>query len=169
MRVAMLGGVFDPVHNAHLQIARQAQREYRLQKIIFVPTSRPPHKPAPEASAEQRLAMLRLALADFPALGVSTCELQRAGVSYTIDTLRELKPDYLICGEDAFQAFNTWHEPAGIRALVELIIVPRVNRISSTIIRNSVKQGKPIRDLVPPAVATYIQKNSLYAPLKRAD
>lgn len=157
----MFGGVFDPIHNLHLDIARQALVEYSLSKVIFVPANIPPHKPQPAANSTQRLAMLRLALKN-TSFELSSCELDREGVSYTIDTLKFLQPDYLILGEDAYLELDSWKQPAEIRELVKFIVIPRVNPLSSSLIRAKVRQGESIESLVAPEVVNYIAENGLY-------
>jgi len=160
---AILGGVFDPFHNQHIQIALDSREKYNLDKIVFVPAKTPPHKDSPKASGEQRLYMLKLALNSFPEFVISDCELKRPGISYTIDTIEFLKPDYLILGADAYSILDTWHNIDKIKKMVEFIVVPRIVRLSSSSIRSKLEKGESISGLVPIAVEKYIIENRLYS------
>jgi len=165
MSIAVFGGVFDPIHNLHLDIASQALAKYSLSKVIFVPSNLPPHKNPPGANATQRLEMLTLALKSLQntSFELSSCEIERAGVSYTIDTLHLLKPDYLILGEDAYQELDTWKQPEEIRKLVKFIVIPRDNPLSSSQIRAKVCSGVSLASLVPSEVEDYIRVQGLYS------
>ena len=162
MATAILGGVFDPIHNEHLHIAQQALTDYSLDEVIFVPAHSPPHKPQPRASAPHRLRMLTCALEGWPGFSISTCELERKGTSYTIDTLHTLNPDFLICGEDAYQELNSWKSAALVKKRVRFIVIPRSNPLSSSLIRDKIKQGESLSGLVPESVEAYIEENGLY-------
>ena len=116
-KIGLIGGTFDPVHNGHLYLALQAKKLFDLQKLIFVPAYRSPHKLTLEpASYEHRLAMLGLALENQPDFYIDNLEINKKKVSYTIETLKDLKslhPDweiYLILGSDAFQTIDTWKQ-----------------------------------------------------------
>ncbi len=116
-KIGLLGGTFDPVHNGHLHLAEQAQRFFNLDKVVFVPAYRSPHKLALEpVSCEHRLAMLTRALEGLPRFSMDKIEINKNEVSYTIETLKELQsnhPDwniFLILGADAFQAIDTWKQ-----------------------------------------------------------
>ena len=131
MRVGVLGGTFDPIHMGHVEVAKAAMECARLDRVLFVPSAQPPHRAAAEASAEDRLAMSRLAVDGDSRLEVSDVEVKRGGKSYTVDTLRELHrslPDdelFLILGWDAARLFRTWHQPEGVSALASFVIVGR--------------------------------------------
>lgn len=115
-RIGLYGGSFDPVHRAHLEVARSALRALAFDRVIFLPTARNPMKPrGPRASDEDRAAMLRLALAEEPAFYVSPLELRRAGTSYTIDTLRAVRSAVdpgaelvFVMGSDCLPDFPRW-------------------------------------------------------------
>ncbi len=193
MRLGIFGGTFDPVHLGHLIVAETARAQARLERVLFVLSHRPPHKNAVElAPVLHRLDMLNLALAGHPNFFVSTIELQREGVSYTVDTLRRLQslPEYraaelhLIIGSDSLAAFEQWREPEAIMQLARLLVYPRLEtsapaayaefqknshlleapivEISSTEIRRRLQQSESIRYLVPDAVLRYIEANRLY-------
>lgn len=115
LRVGILGGSFDPVHNGHLGMAREVRDRFDLDLILFIPANISPHKQQVRYSeAVHRLAMLRLATQSEPRFAVSEIELNRGGISYTIDTLETLRSEnpsaefFLILGRDAFQDFHTW-------------------------------------------------------------
>jgi nicotinate-nucleotide adenylyltransferase len=116
-RIGVLGGTFDPVHNGHLGLAEEVLEIFRLDEILFIPAHLAPHKREKiTASKDHRLEMLRLAIGSRPNFEVSDMELNRGGVSYTIETLADLKshhPDceyYLIMGLDAFNDIGTWKD-----------------------------------------------------------
>lgn len=114
-RIGVLGGTFDPVHLAHLRIALDIKSALKLSQVRFIPNRVPPHRQQPEATAEQRLQMLRLALAPHDDFFIDECELERSGPSYMVDTLRILKKKlpgslYLILGTDAFYGLEKWHQ-----------------------------------------------------------
>ena len=141
-RWGILGGTFDPIHHGHLAIAEAAREELGLERVLFVPARQPPHRPsAPGASAEDRAAMVSLAIADAPAFQLSRLELDREGPSYTVDTLTALAaegerrpgqgspgggPDlWFIMSAEAFAEFPTWHEAERVLAQCRLVVLPR--------------------------------------------
>ena len=130
-RTGVFGGTFDPVHVGHLAAAAAAIECARLDRVIFMPSGQPPHRPSAAASPEHRLEMTRLATAGDPRFAVSDIELRRPGVSYTSDTIRELHalhPGaelFLILGWDAARQFSTWHRPEGVRELATIVVVAR--------------------------------------------
>jgi nicotinate-nucleotide adenylyltransferase len=130
-RIGVLGGTFDPIHVGHLAAARSAIDCARLDRVVFVPTGRPPHRPPAAAAPEHRLEMTRLATAPDERFAVSEIELRRPGASFTSDTLGELRllhPGaelFLILGWDAARQFGTWHEPEKVRELATTVVVAR--------------------------------------------
>jgi len=130
-RVGVLGGTFDPIHEGHIAAAKAAVECARLDRVIFVPTGQPPHRPPAATGPEHRLEMTRLAIAGDRRFDVSDVELRRPGASFTSDTLRELRELYpsdelfLILGWDAAKLFTTWHEPDKVRALATIVLVAR--------------------------------------------
>jgi nicotinate-nucleotide adenylyltransferase len=130
-RIGVLGGTFDPIHIGHLAAARAAIDCARLDRVLFVPTGQPPHRPAASASGDDRLEMTRLATAGDNRFGVSDLELRRPGASFTSDTLRALREVYpkadlfLILGWDAARLFRSWHEPDHVRRLATIVVVAR--------------------------------------------
>lgn len=127
----MLGGTFDPIHLGHVAAARAAIECAVLDRVLLMPSARPPHRAGALAGAEDRLAMCRLAAAGEPRLEVSDLEMRREGPSYTSDTLAELKRGrpgdelFLILGWDAARLFHTWHEPGRVRDLSSVVVVSR--------------------------------------------
>lgn len=185
----MFGGTFDPPHVGHLIVAQDALAALGLDRIIFMPAAVPPHKRGLKVTpAETRLKLLRAATADDPRFEVSTLELRRAGPSYTVDTLRELRerdPEgalFFLMGADQFRLFHSWRAPDEIARLAELAVLTRdgqerfepavdvphrwlsVTRvdISATELRRRVAAGLPIRYLVPRAVEELILAEGLY-------
>ncbi|MFO1303453.1 MAG: nicotinate-nucleotide adenylyltransferase [Burkholderiales bacterium] len=129
--IALLGGTFDPVHNGHLGLASDVRRALALSEVRLVPAGDPPHREGPSASGRDRLAMLRLAVADQPGLVVDPREVLRPGKSYTVLTLEELRqgsparPLLLLVGADAFLGFPTWHRWKELFALAHIVVVAR--------------------------------------------
>ncbi|HEV2066506.1 MAG TPA: nicotinate-nucleotide adenylyltransferase [Thermomicrobiales bacterium] len=131
-RIGVFGGTFDPIHHGHLIAAAELRHALRVDRVLFVPASRPPHKQsAVQASDQDRLAMLRLAIARDEGFQMSMIEYERAGLSYTVDTLAALRDEYpgallfLFLGEDALRDLPTWHRPEGILSLARLGIATR--------------------------------------------
>ena len=129
--IGVFGGTFDPVHYGHLRIALDALETLGLQHVRLIPLAQAVHRDQPETPAAVRLAMLQAALAGRDDLVADARELQRAGPSYTIDTLRSLHQDFptrslcLLVGGDAFNGFAGWRNPTGILALANLAVLQR--------------------------------------------
>jgi nicotinate-nucleotide adenylyltransferase len=129
--LGVFGGTFDPVHYGHLRAADEVRAALGLAEVRLVPAGDPPHRAAPSASAEQRLAMLDLAVPEFPGLVVDPREIAREGKSYTVLTLEELRaesparPLVLIVGVDAFAGFPTWHRWREVFTLAHVVVVTR--------------------------------------------
>ena len=128
--IGILGGTFDPVHLGHLHIANRVSEQLDLDEVQLMPCARPVHREQPEATAQQRCDMIRLAISDQPRLRLNTLELERAGPSYSVDTLRDLKAGststlLLILGTDAFNGFARWKSPETILQLAHLVICGR--------------------------------------------
>lgn len=131
MRIGILGGTFDPIHLGHLAAARAAIECAQLDRVLLIPVGRPPHRRDTVANAEQRLEMSRLAADEDRALEVSDVEVRRGGISFTAETLDELKAMYprdelfLVLGWDAAKQFATWHEPDEVRRMATIVVVTR--------------------------------------------
>ena len=129
--VGILGGTFDPIHHGHLAIAEEAREVLGLERVLFVPAASPPHKPAQPVSApEDRLELVRLAVAGNPAFEASDIEVRRGGTSYTVDTLEALRAaglvePWLILSSEALALLPTWREPRRVLELARLAVVPR--------------------------------------------
>lgn len=131
MRIAIIGGTFNPIHYGHLRIAEEAREALALDKIVFMPANIAPHKTESPASAEARLEMIRLSIAGNPSFELSDIEIKRGGRSFTIDTLRALKEKdksldiSLIIGNDSFNDITTWCEYEAIFESASFIVVER--------------------------------------------
>lgn len=132
MRIGLLGGSFNPIHNAHLRIAGEAKNTCLLDRVIFIPAADPPHKLlAGAVSFERRSKMVSMAIAGRPAFEMSTIEAERDGKSYSIDTIRTFRERFpgddlfFIIGGDSFLELGSWHRYAGIFSLCNLIVVER--------------------------------------------
>ncbi|MDH5229237.1 MAG: nicotinate-nucleotide adenylyltransferase [Gammaproteobacteria bacterium] len=129
--LGVFGGTFNPIHNGHLRIALDVYQDLGLDKVLFVPCARPPHREQPEVSAPQRLKLLRRAIESVEGFECDARELNRSGPSYTVDTLRELRHYYaktslnLIVGSDSFQNLDTWHQWEQIPELANIIVASR--------------------------------------------
>ena len=136
MRIGILGGSFDPIHQGHLALARESEKKFHLDKVLFIPAPHPPHKSQgkilPIASPEDRARMVELAIRPHPQWELSDIELKRPGISYTVDTLRGLRELYplphelfFIVGADSFIDLKDWKDPEEIMKLSEWIVAPR--------------------------------------------
>jgi nicotinate-nucleotide adenylyltransferase len=189
-RAALFGGTFDPVHNAHLALARAALGELGLDEVRWVPAGQPWQKERTITPALHRETMLQLALAGEPRFVIDRIELLRPGPSYTLDTVKALRAAApgtewtLLIGQDQYAGLHTWNGWQELLGLVGLAVARRpgvpgtvddaVRRwphrmvplpmldISATEIRERVAAGRDISQLVPPEVARYIELNRLY-------
>jgi nicotinate-nucleotide adenylyltransferase len=136
--IGVLGGTFNPIHFGHLRMAQELADALNLQEVRFIPSANPPHKTAPEVSANHRAAMVQLAINDNPIFKLDTRELERTGASYTIDTLMSLREELdqvdnqhaalcLTMGSDAFVYLNTWHRWQELLNYCHIILVQRPN------------------------------------------
>jgi nicotinate-nucleotide adenylyltransferase len=129
--IGILGGTFDPIHYGHLRLALEVREALDLAEVRLVPNQSPPHRDAPRVDGARRATWIRDAIAQTPGLALDTCELDRPGPSYTVDTLRLLRerlPDTPLClilGMDAFAGFLQWREPEHVLELAHLVLVPR--------------------------------------------
>lgn len=133
-RIGIMGGTFDPIHYGHLVIAEEVRVTCELNEMVFVPAGQPPHKQGDiVTAAHQRLAMLELAIASNPHFSISLVDMERAGPSYTVETLQLLRQQwgqettfYFVIGWDSLEEFHTWYEPAAIlEQLAHLVAVHR--------------------------------------------
>ena len=182
-RVGIYGGTFDPVHHAHLILAREAVETLKLETLTFVPAAISPHKTGTRpTSGDLRLEMLRAAIQEVPEFSVDPIELGRPAPSFTVETIemfRASSPDtefYYLVGEDNVGSLRTWHRFDDLNAMVRFVVLdrtglktqhpyPTIGRridISATEIRNRVASGKSIRYLVPEPVETIIRNRHLY-------
>ena len=133
MNIGVLGGTFDPIHLGHLAIAEEVRARLDLAEIIFIPTGLPwLRASSPSAAAEHRVQMVRLAIANKPYFKLSTLEIERAGPSYSVDTIAELQEQlgdkdklFFILGYDSLATLPQWREPAQLIKMCRLVAVPR--------------------------------------------
>lgn len=130
-KVGLFGGTFNPIHFGHLRGAEEVREAFELEEVIFIPASLPPHKVSEEiAEARYRLEMVRLAISENPFFTLSDIEIKRPGKSYSIDTIRHFKENYLwklyfILGSDAFEEIETWKEYSTLFTLCDFIVMVR--------------------------------------------
>ncbi len=192
-RLGILGGTFDPPHTGHLLLALDALDQFRLDRLLLVPAARQPLKVGQEMTvAADRLAMTRLLGVADSRIAVDGREVERGGLSFTVETVRALRgahPDaelFLFMGEDTAATLPQWREPEALAELVHVVVVGRGPEtrplpagfhgdrmttrrvdISATEIRARVREGRSIRGFVPDAVADYIAAHSLYRTTDR--
>lgn len=190
MKIGLFGGSFDPVHTGHLLVAMAACEELALSRLFFIPAAQSPFKPENKpASANHRAQMLRLALAGRTNYEVDEQEIKRGEISYSIDTVRDYirrfpaAEIFYLIGADNVPTLTKWREANELAKLTEFIVVPRPGEavesnlppqfrlrilkgfplaVSSSQIRERVKSGLPIENLVPANVAEAIRNNRLY-------
>ena len=191
MDIGLFGGSFNPPHIAHLIVAEVVRDQFALDEVWWIPNATPPHKPDDELVAvKHRLAMTRRTVESNPAFQVCDLEVEREGVSYTVETLRALQEQHpdtdfaLILGSDSLDHFAEWHRPDEIAERVPLIVYKRpgaiesvadprfanhvhyaaapVMEISGTEVRARRRADRSIRYLVPEAVRAYIETHDLY-------
>ena len=217
MKIGIYGGTFNPIHLGHLRTAEEIRQRFGLREIIFVPSAQPPHKQSPEiVDGSDRLKMVALAVTGNPAFSVSDLEVRRGGKSYSLETLRELKPLHpesdlaFILGLDAFLEINAWHQWEQLFSEADFIVtsrpgakrvspakaIPQAVRkdfrrarttaastratfvhtsgktiiftevtgldISSTKLRQMIREGVSPRYLIPRRVGEYIAEHQLY-------
>ena len=188
-RIGLFGGSFDPVHRGHLLVAQAAMEELGLTRLYFILAARSPFKPENQPAPDvARLQLLRLALAGRTKWEIDEQEIQRGGISYTVDTLRDYErrfPDaelFYLIGADNVAKLPLWREAGELARLAEFVVIPRPGDVeqpfpvpfrgrrlqgfpfgvSSSQIRARVKVGLPVDQLVPSAVAEAIRNEGMY-------
>lgn len=187
MRLGLLGGTFDPPHVGHWLAAVDAHEALGLDRLLFVPAAQQPLKRAGHAApAADRLAMVRAMVGDDPRFGVDPIEIDRSGLSFTVDTLSAFRERgatdlHFLVGADALATFAQWREPDRVQALARLVVLRRGTDVpvvppgvqaqvletrrvdvSSTEVRARVRAGQSIRGFVPAAVEAYVTAAGLY-------
>ena len=196
-KYGIFGGSFNPIHYGHLMICEYIKEEMGLDKVIFIPTGNPPHKDL-EVSAKDRYEMVRLAISPNPDFEISDIEATRVKMSYTVDTIRELKKIYreeklyFLIGLDSIFQLKTWMKIGDLSKEIEFVVAIRpgyinkdeINReidflrenfgtkvnlintplyeISSTDLRDRIREGKSLRYLIPKKVLDYIEESGFY-------
>jgi nicotinate-nucleotide adenylyltransferase len=181
-KIGIYGGTFDPIHCAHLILAREAREQLLLEKVIFVPAAVSPFKNPPSAPASLRHGMVQAAIDGEAGFTVEDCDLRRPPPSYTFDTVREIRERegdatfYYLVGEDNVEGLSRWHRFTELRELVQFVVLDRTGisanhsyttirrkiDISATDIRKRVASGQSIRYLVPVRVEEIIHEENLY-------
>jgi len=218
-QIGLFGGSFNPIHNGHLAIVRQAHKILALDRTLFIPTGDPPHKRDEAlAPAQDRYEMVRLAIAGTPGFELSDIEISRKGKSYSIDTVRELQRRYgpstrliFLIGLDAFLDLPNWREPDALLATCSFVVISRPGQsftalmalpflpnptaeqlapldaravtrldlplpsgqtiiclslppspISASDIRQRIRRGTTLANLLPPPIESYILEKKLY-------
>ena len=189
LRIGLFGGSFDPVHLGHLLVAQAAREELALNRLFFIPAAQSPFKPDRRpASGADRLRLLRLALAGADWCEIDPQEIQRGGVSYTIDTVTDYARRFpgaelfYLIGADHVEQLPNWRQAGDLARQAEFIVIPRPGQaaaplpapfrgrmlagfplgVSSSQIRARVRAGLPICPLTPDSVAEAIRNNGLY-------
>ncbi len=202
-RIGVLGGTFDPVHLGHLQMGHNASETLHLDQVILLPAYAPPHKAHRENNADERLAMLHLAIENDPLFSIDEREMRSKVRRYTLDTMHEICSEYsdaeiyFILGEDSLMEIRSWYRWRELLDFVPFIVCPRPSisgdlnemvqslndegfhvsiaegprqDVSSTSIRQRIREAKSVRYLLSPSVLTYIERFGLYAePEQRID
>jgi nicotinate-nucleotide adenylyltransferase len=189
IRIGIFGGTFDPPHKGHIAIAEKAMRQFSLDTIYFVPAYLPPHKLQHSSmTAKHRLTMVKMALDGHNDFKVSTLELRRRGISYTVDTLKAFRNRFpnailiLIIGADNLEQFQSWKSPKAILQLASLAVYRRKGfnqslknqniafqpikgqllQVSSTEIRKRLMKGMTVSKFISKSIEIYIKQYSLY-------
>lgn len=183
--LAILGGTFDPVHNAHLAVARHALEALGCERVLWIPTGAPAYRAAPIASAPHRVAMLRLALAGEPRLAIDERELAPGHSGYTVDTLIALRaetdskaPMVLLMGADQYSRLETWYRWRDLVKLCRIAVFERPGApapqgdviraampalaISASDARARLARGEDVSTMLPSPVLGYIREHALY-------
>lgn len=188
MKIAVIGGTFNPIHSGHLFLCEEVRLQYNYERIIFIPANLPVHKELNDRiDPLHRLEMVKIATAPYPDFAVDDCELSRGGNSYMIETMTDIIRRYspegkpgLIVGDDLAKDFYSWKDARRLAEMVDLIIAHRLTAneepidfpckyvdnlllsISSTEIRQRIKEGRAIKFILPDKVLSYISRQGLY-------
>jgi len=196
-RLGVFGGSFDPIHLGHVLVADDVRRQLRMDHVLVIPTWRPPHKRGPLSSYRHRLEMTRLATIGVPGFEACAVEQDRPGLSYTVDTLAELRSQhrgssfYLIVGSDQYRDVASWQRPDLLTRLARVVVASRPGveqpalfpghdpkrvlfrsiipvGISAAAVRARLAKGRSVRYMLPVRVAEYVRRHRLYrSPLAR--
>lgn len=170
--IGIFGGTFNPIHNGHLALAQTVLDTLHCAQIRVIPAAVPPHKEAPAVTAQHRVTMVQLAIQSQPTLVLDTCELDRQGPSYTIETLHLLRtrfPDQALClmmGQDSYQKLPTWHRWLELLDYCHLLVVHRADK-EKTLTMHPEHEGKLV-DIATASQAFAAQANGLISFLAEA-
>ena len=188
MRIGILGGTFNPIHKGHIYLAKQALKELNLDKVIFVPPKITPLRDEKEIiDSEERFRLVQLAIEDNDKFEASSYEIDKGGISYTIDTLKAFRDKFdnktelfFIIGSDVADELDKWKDFDNIRNISNFVIarcpnfkLPKIDKdiitfdinaldISSSEVRRKIKNNENFKDLAPDKVYQYIKKKGLY-------
>ena len=188
MKILVFGGSFNPLHNGHLFIAEEAKSSLKYDRVVFVPSNISSHKEDRTGlDPEIRFMMLEKALEDYPDFTADRFDIDKGGVSFTINTIEHIYKNYsfegkpgFVIGDDLLPGFSSWKNAEKLLTKIELVVVKRESNekinseypdfyidntllpISSTEIRKRVKEGKSVRFLVPDSIREIIEKNGYY-------
>lgn len=188
MRIGLLGGTFNPIHNGHLKLAEEAHSKLKLDKVIFIPAFLSPFKYAHDLiDAEDRYKMVELVIGGRSDFEISRYEIDKKGISYTIDTVRYFRNSYpedtkffFLIGADTVSELKDWRDIEELSMLCRFVVCDRpgfikdsnypwlesiditLTDVSSTEIRRRIREGQEISELLPKAVEDYIRENNLY-------
>jgi nicotinate-nucleotide adenylyltransferase len=160
IKIGLLGGSFDPIHNGHLKLANWVRNKFSLNRIIFIPAAVPPHKQNVKLTeSEHRYRMVQIAIENYPDFEISDVELKRDGVSYTIDSIfyfekmYKLNKDniFLIIGADSLLDFHNWKDPEKIIENCQIVVLPRpdvnLNNVKPKYKRQAIILQSPLIDI----------------------
>lgn len=185
MKTAVFGGSFDPIHIGHIYAVVEAKIKMDFDKIIFIPAKQSPLKTSRPTGDEHRINMLEIAVGQFDFMEVDTYEVNRESISYTYDTVKYLKdafPDdslYFLMGRDQYINFDKWYKKDDLLELMRFVVMDRIDddsqieepfiqlnqpvvEVSSTSIRNRIKNAEPVRHQLDAGVFKYIKEHGLY-------
>jgi len=188
MKIGILGGTFDPIHNGHLELAKAAVTSLGLDKLLLMPCYSPPHKTRKDiASAQDRLEMVKLAIKGSSDYEASDFEIKHRAVTFSIDTLKCFKKDhpkddiFFVIGSDSYRDLTNWKNYSELPKLAKIAVAQRPthearsldkavlaidmssSEISSSEIRHRIRRGEDISGLVPKDVGEYVKKRNLYS------
>lgn len=185
MKIGIFGGTFDPVHLGHIIAVQEVKLKFNLDEVVFIPARQSPHKEVKPSGDDDRVEMVKRAIAGYESFRLDNVELQREGRSFTYDTalyLKEKYPEdelYFLMGTDQYESFEKWYRYEDLLKMMKFIVMMRhsddmeiaspfiradqlVMEISSTLIRTRIENDLPFRHFLDASVYEYIKENALY-------